>query len=222
MSCADPIAQSDDESFAFQLQLEEIEAQRERQTGKWTEDNPPDLRLAFDDFEAELQKAIVLVGDLKFAHSIAKAVDSDAAAIEELKAEETQSVQDRDFALSLDEGGNPPPRDLTASPETSRLGIEAVDWSDVIRYTEASTLSVESDSTMAGPSAPYAQRQKALLEHLPQVKVECSVCGDSIRPLVTVRLACGDIYCRPVPQGLLFASDQGRKPVPTKVSRTPD
>lgn len=67
MACADPFLQLDDQSFALQLQLEEIEAQRELQSGKWTEDSPPDFTLAFDDFEAELKKAIVLVEDLKFA-----------------------------------------------------------------------------------------------------------------------------------------------------------
>lgn len=74
MACADLFHQFDDESFALQLQLEENEAQRELQS---------DFVLAFDDFHAELKKAILLVEDLKFAHSIAKAVDSDAVAIEE-------------------------------------------------------------------------------------------------------------------------------------------
>lgn len=96
MACVDPFPQFDDESFALQLQLEEIEAQRELQSGKWTEDSPPDFALAFDDFETELKKALLLVEDLKFAHSIAKAVASDT--VEESRVEETQSVQDRDFA----------------------------------------------------------------------------------------------------------------------------
>jgi hypothetical protein len=63
MACVDPFLQFDDESFALQLQLEEIEAQRELQSSKWTEDSPPDFALAFDDFETELKKALLLVGD---------------------------------------------------------------------------------------------------------------------------------------------------------------
>lgn len=43
----------------------------------------------------------------------------------------------------------------------------------------------------------YADRQRAVLEQLPQLKVECIVCGDSVHPHATVRLACGDIYCKP-------------------------
>jgi hypothetical protein len=88
MACVDSFLQFDDESFALQLQLEEIEAQRELQSGKWIEDRPLDFALAFDDFLAELKKALFLVEDLRFAHSIAKAVDSDAVAIEESRAEE--------------------------------------------------------------------------------------------------------------------------------------
>lgn len=92
MACADLFHQFDDKSFALQLQLEENEAQRELQSGKWTEDRPPDFVLVFDDFYAELKKAILLVEDLKFAHSIAKAVDSDAVAIKESRVEEIQSL----------------------------------------------------------------------------------------------------------------------------------
>ena len=93
MACADPFLQLDDQSFALQLQCEEIEAQRELQSGKWTEDSPPDFALAFDDFEAELKKAITLVEDLKLAHSITKAVNIDAVTIEESRVEETQSIK---------------------------------------------------------------------------------------------------------------------------------
>jgi hypothetical protein len=57
MACVDPFLQFDDERFALQLQLEEIQAQRKLQSGKWTEDSPPDFALAFDDFETELKKA---------------------------------------------------------------------------------------------------------------------------------------------------------------------
>ena len=45
--------------------------------------------LGLDDFHAELEKAILLVGDLNIAHSIAKAVDPAAVAIEESRVEET-------------------------------------------------------------------------------------------------------------------------------------
>lgn len=101
MSRVDHRLQLDDQSFTLQLQLEEINFQLALQSGKQTEDSPPDFALAFNGFEAELKRAIVLVEDLKFAHSIAKAVDSDLVAIKESRVEETQSIYDRNFALSL-------------------------------------------------------------------------------------------------------------------------
>ena len=188
MACAD---QFDDESFALQLQLQEIETQRELQSGKWPEDRPPDFVLASNDFHAELEKAILLVEDLKFAHSIAKAVDSDAVAIEESRSEETQSVQDREFALSLNEDENLPSQNVANLPEMSPSEAEYV-----LRAAEASTSSMESYNTVAGPSN-YALRQRAVLEHLPQLKVECSVCGEAVHPHATVRLECNDVYCKP-------------------------
>jgi hypothetical protein len=197
MSCLDPLLQFDDESLALQLQLEEIAAQRELQTGKWREDSPPDFALAFDDFEAELKQAITLVEDLKFAYSIAKAVDSDGLAIEESMVEETQAVRDRGFALSLNEDENLPFQDVTDLQEMSHHKEELADWDHVLRATEASTFSSKSCSTVAGPSTHYTLRQKVVLEHLPQLKVECSVCGEAVHPHTTVRLACNDLYCKP-------------------------
>jgi hypothetical protein len=218
MACVDPFPQFDDESFALQLQLEEIEAQRELQSGKWTEDSPPDFALAFDDFETELKKALLLVEDLKFAHSIAKAVASDAVAIEESRVEETQSVQDRDFALSLNVDENLLSQDATDLPEMSRLGAESVDWDHVLRATEASTLSNRSGSTVAGPSTHYTLRQKVVLEHLPQLKVECSVCGEAVHPPCHCAFGMQRCILQAVPQVLFPACCQGRKPFPTNMS----
>jgi hypothetical protein len=53
MAYVNSLLQFDDESFALELQLEEIEAHRELQSGKWTEDSPPDFALVFNHFEAE-------------------------------------------------------------------------------------------------------------------------------------------------------------------------
>lgn len=221
MACADPFLQLDDQSFALELQREEIEAQRELQSGKWTKDSPPDFALALDDFEAELRKATVLVEDLKFAHSIAKAVDSDAVAIEESRIEEIQSVQDRDFALSLDEDANPSSQDVTDLPGMSHLGAESAEWDYVLRATEASTFSIESCSTVAGPSAHYAHRQRAVLEQLPQLKVECIVCGESIHPHATVRLVCGDVYCKSCLKSFFIRAAKDESLFPPKCHRQP-
>merc|ERR1712093_907444 len=106
-----------------------------------------------------MRKAVLMIEDLKFAHSIAKAVASDAVAIEEWRVEETHLLQDRDLALSLDADLSLPSQDITAS--------------------EASTFGSRSSSTTAGPLTHYTLRQTVVLEHLPQLKVECSVCGEA-------------------------------------------
>lgn len=65
-----------------------------------------------------------------------------------------------------------------------------------MRASQALTFSTESCSTVAGPLAPYAHRQRAVLEQLPQLKVECIVCGEFAYPHTIVRLECGDVYCK--------------------------
>jgi len=62
---------------------------------------PARLRLGilpFLDFETELKKAIKLVEDLRIAHSIAQAVDLDAAALRQVNTEESQAHPDPDLA----------------------------------------------------------------------------------------------------------------------------
>ena len=221
MACADPFLQFDDLSFALQLQCEEIEAQRELQSGKWTENNPPDYAIAIDDFEAQLRKATILVEDLKFAHSIAKAVDSDAVAIEESRIEETQSVQDRDLALSFNEEENQPSQDVTDLPGMPRIGTESAGWDYVLRATEASTCSIESGSTEAGPSTLYAHRQRAVLEKFPPLKVECIVCGQFVHPHSTVRLVCNDVYCKPCLKTFFLRVTKDESLFPPKCHRQP-
>ena len=107
-------------------------------------------------------------------------------AIEKSRVEETQSVQDRDFALSLNEDENHPSQDVTDLHGTPRIGAESAEWDYVLRATEASTFSIGSCSTHASPSVHYAHRQRAALEKLPQLKIECIVCEQSVHPHSTV------------------------------------
>ena len=214
MASAGLFDQFDDESFALQLQLQETEAQRELQSGKWPEDRPPDSVLAFDDFQAELKKAILLVEDLKLAHSIAETVDSDAAAIEVSRVPETQSVQDQQSVLSLNEDENLPSQEVTDLPEMSPFEAE-----NVIGAIEASTSSMESSNNVAGLSADYALRQRAVPEHLPELKLECSVCGEAVHPHATVRLACNDVYYKPCLKSFFLRVAQDESLFPPKCHR---
>lgn len=101
MANAAPSSTMDDESYALQLQLEEIEAQREHQTGKRSENQPPDSTVAFDEFDAELKKALTLFEDLRLARNMAGAIDEDDTANEEQEPEEAQYARDRELALRL-------------------------------------------------------------------------------------------------------------------------
>jgi hypothetical protein len=80
--------------------------------------------------------------------------------------------------------------------EISRLRAKSVDWDHILRATEASTLSDRSCSTAAGPSTYYTLRQKVVLKHLPQLKVEYSVYREAVHPHATIRLVYSNVYCK--------------------------
>ena len=66
------------------------------------------------------------------------------------------------------------------------------DWNHVLQATEASAVDNESRNAIAGPSTYYALHQNTVFEHLPQLRVACNVCGESLHPHLTVRLVCSD------------------------------
>ncbi|KAL6849004.1 hypothetical protein ACO1O0_008534 [Amphichorda felina] len=175
MACTDTFINLDDENFALHLQLEEIQAHQERQTEKWTEGNTPDPLLAFAEFEAEIKQVVSFFEDRKLAHSIAKAVDSDAVAINEAMAEETQSFQDREFILSMNEDEGLPTQETNHLLAPSRSGSSWNDWAYVPRDMDATAASIDSNTTIAGPSVPYALRQREGFEQIPELRVDCSV-----------------------------------------------
>ncbi|KAF4126124.1 IBR protein [Geosmithia morbida] len=217
-----PFAPFDAESYALQLQIDEIEAQRANQKGKWTADRIPDYVFAFDAFEVELRRATSITRDHKLAHSIARAVDADAAAIEELVRQERQAGHDHDIALQLNRNDAPPARETEAvSEDTSRPASDPVDWSLVWKASGAATLSTQTPSTTAGPSADYALRQEAVHDHLRELKVECSVCSDMVQPHAGVRLECDDLYCRPCLKAFLMRVAADETLYPPKCHRKP-
>lgn len=80
---------------------------------------------------------------------------------------------------------------------------------------------MESYNTVAAPSADYALRQRAVLEHLPQLKVECSVCGEAVHPHATVRLVCSDIYCKPCLKSFFLSVGKDESLFPPTCHRHP-
>lgn len=79
----------------------------------------------------------------------------------------------------------------------------------------------DSDSTVAGPSTRYTIRQKSVLDHLPQLKTDCIVCRDSLYPHHTVRLACGDVYCKSCLHSFLLRATKDESLFPPRCHRQP-
>lgn len=116
----------DDEMMALALQLEEINCQPTVQKGKYKAGNPPDMELAFSIIHEEVQIHIQFLNDLKIAHSMARAVDTDAQAIAESVQDEGGEERDRRLALQLS-GQNPddvPPPYAEVGVVTSVQGDE--------------------------------------------------------------------------------------------------
>ncbi|KAM5501265.1 hypothetical protein McanMca71_005379 [Microsporum canis] len=144
----DALSMLDDEAVALMLQLEEIESYDRRRKGKYRADNLPDSELACEAFQAEIKGSIDLLSDLRLAHSIAHAVDSDGQVIAGILQDEAQARQDRRLALTTDGNADVPdtqkecPRLIAGPPE------------------EESEPDGDSDGCSAGPSTSYTSRQE--------------------------------------------------------------
>ncbi|KAF2812467.1 uncharacterized protein BDZ99DRAFT_439618 [Mytilinidion resinicola] len=192
-------AHLDDEIMALALQLEEIDIHSKGQKGKHKACSPPDIDVAFSAFQAELQQAIGLLEDLKCAHSIALAVDTDSQLIREIAQEEAQGERDRRLALQL--SGQNPDLALDAPPP----------------YEEGSQ---EDD---AGPSMTYAERQRTVLEKLPLRSrdkwLQCIACIDKFPPHEIVHAPCGTIYCTDCMKTLFMKSAKDQSLYPPSCHR---
>ncbi|KAF1977027.1 hypothetical protein BU23DRAFT_662342 [Bimuria novae-zelandiae CBS 107.79] len=89
----------DDEIAALTLQLEEIDLYSGASKGKYAVDHPPDLELAYWNFQVELKQYQTFLEDQKLAESIGAAVSSNGPVIAELTAQEVQSHEDHQFAI---------------------------------------------------------------------------------------------------------------------------
>lgn len=68
---------------------------------------------------------------------------------------------------------------------------------------------------------PFLKRQKVVLEHLPQLKVECSVCGESVHSHFTVRLVCSNVYCKSCLKSFFLRVAKDESLFPPKCHRQP-
>ena len=135
----------------FSAQLQELHSDRDLKE-KYPEDKPSDYALASLDFEAELERCILLT-DHRFAQSIATAVETDAITLQQITAQEEQLCRDRDFALrsSGDETDDDitGPWELIGPPDRCKVEDEARTFQEH-RLPSGDMLSSE----FAGSSAP--------------------------------------------------------------------
>lgn len=185
----------DNELVALALQLDEIKVRATISKGKHREDSPPDLELAFTTFESELLQHLQFLKDTYVAHSIAQAIDADAATIAAIAQEENQASSDREFALQLSGGNSNVP--LTPSnPHHDADTASLKNWLPDIAHFPLEG----EDEDEAGPSITYAERQEKASRQLPFVDTaapehECIVCIDQFTTSKVVIVPCGDTYC---------------------------
>lgn len=184
----------DDEILALTLQLEEISYRNETRKGKNAANKVPDLEVAYADYLAEIETQLTSLKDIRLAHSIANAVDTDAQAISELAQAETQAQEDRQYAMRFNSNDAPveaPP------PYTQQLRNDFVE-DEVVRRLAALMTTDESlyeePESEAGPSVPYAKRQASALKMLSQ-EFQCSICREYFRSAQMIVTKCKDRYC---------------------------
>jgi hypothetical protein len=205
----------DDEMTALTLQLEEVGIFDKRSKGKHPVGCPPDSKVAFDSFQAEVAAHLDFLRDLKLAHSMAHAIDTDAQAIAELLGPDKQLEEDRRLAVRLH------------SEEPTGETIVDVPWTspaDIMAHITP-PLDLSDDESEAGPSMTYAQRQAKAFGKLSEDH-QCAVCYGDFKMACTIVVPCGDRYCQECLKGLflratkdetLFPPRCCRKPIPLKL-----
>jgi hypothetical protein len=168
--------------------LEEIGLYESKSKGKYAVGSLPDTKIASDNFQAEILLHLDFLKDLKMAHSIANAVNTDAKAIAELHDPEKQARDDREFANRL-RGVDPDEHYTIGSSSNTTHSILDLG----VDKEETINLDVE-DDPCAEPSCTYADQQAKVLGEFSQMH-ECNVCYETFRAPFTVVLPCMDRYC---------------------------
>ena len=188
---------SEDEIAGLKLHMEDIGEREESKKAKYPMNNPPDLEIAYGIYLAELRNYLQIWTDLKLAHSIANAVDSDAQVIAELSQAETQDEEDRQVAIRMshgDPGFEAPPPYTEEAHESSVKAELARRLADMLISNEDN----ENDAApVAGPSQPYVHQQADALGKMAREAFKCTACMDNFRMADVLQLQCDHEYCRP-------------------------
>lgn len=208
-----------DEIEALALQLEEIEVHFKESKGKYPVCNLPDIEVACSIFQVELQNHINFLNDSNLAHSIARAVESDATEIAILIQEEIQNQQDRHLALEI--GGQhtddeAPPPYCAQGPATVTAEEQALFEPHDPCLLEC-VFDSEDESDEAGPSTTAMQQQAQALAKV----FQCVACLDRYPPFGIVRLQCCDQYCTNCLKDLFIRATKDQSLFPPRCCKHP-
>lgn len=184
----------DDEITALTLQLEELNYREETEKAKYSVNDVPDLEVAYASYLEEMEAHLSFLRDVKLAHSIANAVDTDAQAIAEAAQENQRAQEDRLVAVKM---STDDPELEAPPPYTQEVRHDFIE-DEVVRRL-AALLTVDDDlydppQPEAGPSVPY-QRQAVALDKLAQEAFQCVSCRDEFRWTDITHLKCDHKYC---------------------------
>lgn len=180
----------DDEIVALTIQLEQLRTESAHNKGKYTEGQPPDATRALLEQQTELATCLQTLTDLKLAHSIAHAVDTDGPAIANLISIETQANEDRKTALQL--STDDPELESPAAPPPYEE-IESTQNFQSLVHRGSGELPAADDAR----AMTYAQHQEAVIEAFSSRSTTCCACSEAFRPGDVFRLKCNDTFCRP-------------------------
>jgi len=209
----------DDEIEALSLQLREVNIYEGKQKGKKAAHMILDPSMASQTFQSELRSKLALLRDMKLAHSIANAVNSDGRVITELLRSEVQAREDRQAALRISSNDrdleDPPP--YTENPTTLVNNTEAFQRDTRLKYEDH--FIVSDDEEEAGPSSTYLNHQAEALDEFPKENRQCCTCYDNFRPIDVIKLQCKHIFCAGCLKGLFLRATKDESLFPPKCCR---
>lgn len=185
-------------TLIFQLQSEDIEELLSANKGKGRNGEISDADLAVATYQQELQASNTILTDRCMVRSLARAVISDAALLNESFAEENAAARDRTLAHSL-AGVSAP----SAAPEQTTPAKDLDDgFLARLAALYVSGLNDEDDTSedtirIAGPAAAESSAWAASRRTTSMTTSRrCTAC-DSTKPLFDIcQTPCGHFYCQ--------------------------
>lgn len=154
---------------------------------------------AFDFYHEELEKHLAFIRDVKLAHSIAQAVESDTDEIIEASHDAIQTQGNLEPVARIGHDDPTLGKLPVAGPASVVASEKATDEEKLTCGYLAKSLEDDeysSDSEPeAGPSIPHMQLQARALDERYQERYECVVCFQRFREKHIIKLPCRDQYC---------------------------